>query len=95
MSTISNPFRTAEPDVTKLIEQVHLGELQPPDFQRGWVWVGDHIRLLMASVSKSFPIGPVTLETGGDRVRFKRRVVQGAPDNGHRLQQFLLDGPQQ
>ena len=44
MNTSSSTFRTAEPDLTKLLEQVHAGELQLPDFQRGWVWDDDHIR---------------------------------------------------
>lgn len=37
----------------------------------GWVWDDAHIKDLIASVAKGFPIGAVTLmETGGD-VRFK------------------------
>ena len=95
MSTSRSTFRTAEPDLTKLLEQVHIGELQLPDFQRGWVWDDSHIRSLIASVSKSFPIGSVMLlETGGGGVRFKPRVVQGAPENGTSPQQLILDGQQ-
>ena len=95
MTTARSTFRTAEPDLTKLLEQVHSGELQLPDFQRGWVWDDNHIRSLIASVSRSFPIGSVMLlETGGDGVRFKPRVVQGAPENATAPLQLILDGQQ-
>jgi hypothetical protein len=81
--------------LTKLLEQVHAGELQLPDFQRGWVWDDDHIRSLIASVSKSFPIGSVMLlEIGGEGGRFKPRVVEGAPESGTNPQQLILDGQQ-
>ena len=95
MTTSGSTFRTAEPDLSKLLEQVHAGELQLPDFQRGWVWDDNHIRSLIASVSRSFPIGSVMLlETGGEGVRFKPRVVEGAPENGTSPQQLILDGQQ-
>lgn len=93
MST--STFRTAEPDLTKLLEQIHTGELQLPDFQRSWVWDDHHIRSLIASVSKSFPIGSVMLlETGGDGVRFKPRAVEGAPETAEEPRQLILDGQQ-
>ena len=37
------------------------GQIQLPDFQRGWVWNDGHIRALIASVSLSYPIGAVML----------------------------------
>ena len=70
MSTSRSTFRTAEPDLTKLLEQVHAGELQLPDFQRGWVWDDSHIRSLIASVSKSVPIGSVMLLEGAPAERW-------------------------
>ena len=95
MPSVGSTFRTAEPDLTKLMDQIHTGELQLPDFQRGWVWDDNHIRSLIASVSKSYPIGSVMLlETGGEGVRFKPRSVQGAPQNGSQPQFLILDGQQ-
>jgi hypothetical protein len=80
MAIVGSTFRTGEPDLTKLLDQIHIGEIQLPDFQRGWVWDDDHIRSLIASISLSYPIGSVMLlETGGDGARFKPRAVQGAP----------------
>lgn len=94
MSPISNAFRTGEPSLADLLADIHSGDVQLPDFQRGWVWDDDHIRSLIASVSKSFPIGAVMLlETGGDGVRFKPRAVQGAPNHdGKKPKLLILDG---
>jgi len=95
MSNVGSTFRTGEPDLTKLMDQIHTGEVQLPDFQRGWVWDDNHIRSLIASVSKSYPIGSVMLlETGGNGVRFKPRPVQGSPQNGTQPQLLILDGQQ-
>ena len=96
MSTIGNTFRTGEPGLAELLNQVHTGDLQLPDFQRGWVWDDDHIRSLIASISLSYPIGSVMLlEAGGDGARFKPRTVQGAPvHNGKKPAMLILDGQQ-
>jgi len=96
MSTIGNTFRTGEPSLTDLLNQVHAGDLQLPDFQRGWVWDDDHIRSLIASISLSYPIGSVMLlETGGDGARFKPRPVQGTHvQSGKKPTKLILDGQQ-
>jgi len=95
MTIVGSTFRTAEPDLTKLLGQIHAGDLQLPDFQRGWVWDDNHIKSLIASISKSYPIGSVMLlETGGDGIRFKPRPVQGAPNNGVQPAYLILDGQQ-
>ncbi|MCA9906990.1 MAG: DUF262 domain-containing protein, partial [Anaerolineae bacterium] len=96
MSTIGNTFRTGEPGLAELLNQVHSGDVQLPDFQRGWVWDDDHIRSLIASISLSYPIGSVMLlETGGEGARFKPRPVQGAPSSNGKVPGLLiLDGQQ-
>lgn len=78
MTAIGSTFRTDEPHLHELLGEVHKGQIQLPDFQRGWVWDDDHIRALIASVSLSYPIGAVMLlETGGEGVRFKPRTFEG------------------
>ena len=95
MSATDSTFKTAEPNLSVLLEQIHVGKLQLPDFQRGWVWDDNHIRALIASVSRAFPIGSVMLlETGGEGVRFKPRSVEGAPNEGGAPEQLILDGQQ-
>ena len=95
-------FRTAEPALKDVLDAIAKGEMQLPDFQRGWVWDDDHIRSLIASLSLSYPIGAVMfLEAGG--VPFKPRLFEGvgivpapAPktlvlDGQQRLTSILLD----
>lgn len=52
-------FRTAEPALKDVLDSIAKGEMQLPDFQRGWVWDDEHIRSLIASLSRSCPIGAV------------------------------------
>lgn len=78
-----------------LLRWIETGELQLPDFQRGWVWDDDHIRSLLASISLSYPIGAImTLETGNAEVRFKARPVEGARVETKDPALLLLDGQQ-
>ena len=61
------------------LSEIEKGKIQLPDFQRGWVWDDSHIRSLIASVTLSYPVGAVMLmETGGEGVRFKPRMIEGA-----------------
>lgn len=67
-----------------------------PDFQRGWVWDDEGLRSLLASISRSFPVGAVmTLQTGGE-VRFKPRPIEGAPPEAQHTSPdaLILDGQQ-
>lgn len=58
-------FRTAEPALKDVLDGIAAGQIQLPDFQRGWVWDDNHIRSLIASLSLSYPIGAVMfLEAG-------------------------------
>ncbi len=80
----------------ELLKQADSGELQLPDFQRGWVWDDKAIVSLLASISLSFPIGAVmTLATGNPDVRFAPRLLEGvklaSPKEPGLL---LLDGQQ-
>jgi len=76
------PTFTTNPVALKtLLGDVAAGEVQLPDFQRGWVWDDYRIRALLASISRGFPIGAVmTLGAGGD-INFKARLVEGV--NSH------------
>jgi hypothetical protein len=89
-------FDATQDTLESLLREIGQGKIQLPDFQRGWVWDDEHIRSVITSVSRSFPIGAVmTLVTGGE-VRFKPRPVEGiefagAPPEPERL---VLDGQQ-
>lgn len=78
-----------------LLAKVVKGKLQLPDFQRGWVWDDEHIRSLLVSVARSFPIGAVMLlETGGE-ARFQMRAIEGVDlPPGTNAEELVLDGQQ-
>jgi len=87
-------FRTAEPALKDVLDDIAKGSTQLPDFQRGWVWDDNHIKSLIASLSMSYPIGAVMfLEAGG--VPFKPRLFEGVfLQPAPRPKTFVLDGQQ-
>jgi hypothetical protein len=78
-----------------LLREVRDGQLELPEFQRGWVWPDRHIASLVASISQGYPVGAVMmLRTGGD-IRFKQRPVEGAtPPARTQVERLILDGQQ-
>src|SRR5690606_24200810 len=75
--TIMSAFDSTKTQLGRLLQEVVEGKIQLPDFQRGWVWDDEHIRSLLVSIARSFPIGAVMLlETGGE-ARFQMRPVEG------------------
>lgn len=87
-------FRTAEPALKDVLDGIAVGQIQLPDFQRGWVWDDNHIRSLIASLSLSYPIGAVMfLEAGG--VPFKPRLFAGVHlQPAPKPKTLVLDGQQ-
>ena len=83
--------------LSKLLDEIAEGKIQLPDFQRGWVWDDEHIRSLLVSIARSFPIGAVMLlETGGE-AKFQVRSVEGIELGGDAAllaEQLILDGQQ-
>ena len=93
---IGASFDSTKTPLHDLLANARAGKLQLPDFQRGWVWDDEHIKSLLASVSVSFPIGAVMLlQTGGENVRFKPRLLAGTDEALHTEPETLvLDGQQ-
>jgi len=89
-------FDSKKTSLYEILKNIHEGKIQLPDFQRGWVWDDNRIKGILASVAKSFPIGAVMLlETGNNSIRFKTKVVEGAPEsNGVKPELLILDGQQ-
>lgn len=88
-------FKTNPISLKNLLHSVENGEIQLPDFQRGWIWDDDRIRGLLASISRGFPIGAImTLESGGE-IRLRSRMIEGASEQTTAsADEFLLDGQQ-
>lgn len=83
--------------LSELLRDIREGKLQLPDFQRGWVWDDDHIRDLLVSIARSFPIGAVMLLEAGGEVRFQTRPVEGLEDRVPKdrvPERLILDGQQ-
>lgn len=90
-------FDSTKTQLSDLLSKVVKGKLQLPDFQRGWVWDDEHIRSLLVSVARSFPIGAVMLLETGGQTRFQVRPVEGVdlPPNASGLaEELILDGQQ-
>ncbi|MGC4076847.1 MAG: DUF262 domain-containing protein [Rubrivivax sp.] len=89
-------FDSTKRSLEDVLKDVSIGKIQLPDFQRGWVWDDGHVRSLLVSIARSFPVGAVMLlETGGE-TRFQIRPVEGVklsiPATSAEL--LILDGQQ-
>ena len=90
-------FDSTKTQLGTLLQHIVEGKLQLPDFQRGWVWDDEHIRSLLVSIARSFPIGAVMLLETGGATRFQVRPVEGVdllPSAADRAEELILDGQQ-
>ena len=88
-------MRTNDTPILDLMKDIDKGNIQLPDFQRGWVWDDSRIRGLIASITQNFPVGAAMfLEYGNANVRFKYRMIESAPSCKAQPEQLILDGQQ-
>ena len=88
-------MQTNDRQITDLMQAVHTGKAQLPDFQRGWVWDDDRIIALIASITCNYPVGAAMfLEYGNKDIRFKYRPIEGAPVKNEIPSELILDGQQ-
>mgnify|MGYP000080492629 CR=1 FL=1 len=88
-------MKTNDRKITDLMSTIHNGKTQLPDFQRGWVWDDSRIKALIASITNGYPVGAAMfLEYGNENIRFKYRVIEGAPAVGVNPDELILDGQQ-
>lgn len=92
MSTFDST-KVALPD---MIRDITAGKVQLPDFQRGWVWDDSHVRSLLVSVARSFPVGAVMLLDTGGEVCFQVRPIENVdfPNGIPEPEKLILDGQQ-
>lgn len=90
-------FDSTKSPLHVLLKEIVVGQLQLPDFQRGWVWDDAHIRSLLVSIGRSFPVGTVMLLEVGGEARFQIRPVEGielGKDSDALAERLILDGQQ-
>lgn len=89
-------FLTPMYELAKYLEWTRSGEIQLPDFQRGYKWEDERIRQLLVTVLRGHPLGAVMLlKTGNAQVRFKPRAIEGVGlQPGTEAKYLLLDGQQ-
>lgn len=89
-------FLTPMYELGQYLSWTRSGEIQLPDFQRGYKWEDERIRQLLVTVLRGHPMGAVMLlKTGNAQVRFKPRAIEGVnlqPETEAKY--LLLDGQQ-
>ena len=89
-------FDSTKLPLPEILGDIIKGKIQLPDFQRGWVWDDEHVRSLLVSIARTFPVGAVMLlETGGE-AKFQVRPVENVLFKGENPQAelLILDGQQ-
>lgn len=89
-------FLTPMYELGEYLDWTRSGEIQLPDFQRGYKWEDERIRQLLVTVLRTHPMGAVMLlKTGNAQVRFKPRAIEGVDlPAGTDAKMLLLDGQQ-
>lgn len=72
-----------------ILDQIDLGGIALPEFQRGYVWNRDQVRSLMRSLYRRYPIGSLLVWV---TEASQAQVRGGNPQGG--LMRLLLDGQQ-
>jgi hypothetical protein len=65
-----------------------------PRFQRYEAWAHDRITQLFNTILRDLPVGATLVLEIGDKEPFISRPLKGAPDQGERVTEHLLDGQQ-
>lgn len=89
-------FDSTKLPLPQVLADITAGTIQLPDFQRGWVWDDEHVKSLLISIARSFPVGAVMmLDTGGE-VRFQVRPIENVDfkDKVPEPERLILDGQQ-
>lgn len=96
-TALMSKFDSTKTRLAELLRDIEAGKIQLPDFQRGWVWDDEHIRSLLVSIARSFPVGAVMLLENGGEAKFKMRPVEGLDPSKYppeKVEKLILDGQQ-
>ncbi len=76
--------------ISTILDQVDLGSIALPEFQRGYVWNRDQVRQLMLSLYNSYPVGSLLVWV----TKSENADARGGGDIPPGTVQLLLDGQQ-
>ena len=76
--------------IATILDQIDLGSIALPEFQRGYVWNRDQVRSLMQSLYRRYPIGSLLVWVTGLESATARGDNTPAPG----VVKLLLDGKQ-
>ncbi|MFI0400711.1 MAG: DUF262 domain-containing protein [Thiolinea sp.] len=71
-------MQTINFDIAQLLRKVKLGNFLIPQFQRDFVWKANQTRLLIDSISRSYPIGSLLILGKHESVNLKSRKLDAA-----------------
>ena len=74
--------------------RVRTRQIALPRFQRYEAWTHANVAQLFNTILQELPVGAVLVLEIGDVEPFARRELPGAPDDGERVTEHLLDGQQ-
>src|SRR5699024_12492238 len=82
-------------DLSDLFKRIDRGDIQVTYFQQDYTSDEDHIRSLLVTVLRGYPVGALTvLDTRDKKMRYKPRPLAGAPATDNNPGLLLLDGEQ-
>ena len=89
-------IRTTNRSLTSLLLYIKQGNIQVPQFQRGFVWDRDNVKNLFDSINKGYPVGTVFLWKPSDKSNSLTQSKLGAYTIPREGQQdyYVLDGYQ-
>ena len=75
-------FQTPQHPLRELLPKLRKGEIQLPDFQRGYVWEVEQVRELLVSIARGHPMGVVmTLQLDSAPGMESDAQYTGIPEN--------------
>ena len=76
--------------ITTILDQIDLGSMALPEFQRGYVWNRDQVRDLMQSLYRRYPVGSLLVWI----TRTENTSMRGDRSVAPSVVELILDGQQ-
>ena len=65
--------------ISTVLDQIDIGSIALPEFQRGYVWNRDQVRALMQSLYRRYPVGSLLVWTTRSRARARAATARSRP----------------